>query len=154
MDKTLKVWDLRDQKPECVVEKNFKIGPLHCASFCPDAALAVALGGNKGCFRLWDAAKSAAVKQRWRRELEGVGEENEKGDEVKAVMNEAADGDDDGDSDDDDDDDLDDDDDDEEDDDDDEEDDDEEEEEEDDDEDDADQDDSRDDEKDDDEKKE
>ena len=144
MDKTLKVWDLRDQKPECVVEKNFKIGPLHCASFCPDAALAVALGGNKGCFRLWDAAKSAAVKQRWRRELEGVGEENEKGDEVKAVMNEAAVDDDDGGSDDDDDDDdLDD-----------EEDDDDDEEDDDDDGEDEDEDDNSDDEKDDDEKKE
>merc|ERR1712228_1039592 len=77
MDKTVKVWDLRDSKPECVVEKNFKIGPMHCAKFCPDAPLVLAVGGNKGCFRLWDAKKAAAVKERWKEELENVEKEEE-----------------------------------------------------------------------------
>ena len=51
MDKTVKLWDLRDSKPECVVEKDFKIGAVHCAQFCPDAPLVVAVGGNKGQLR-------------------------------------------------------------------------------------------------------
>lgn len=65
MDKTVKIWDIQDGKPECVIEKNFKIGNIHCAEFCPDTALTVAVGGNKGSFKIWDSSKSAAVKSRF-----------------------------------------------------------------------------------------
>merc|ERR1712228_20762 len=106
MDKTVKVWDLRDSKPECVVEKNFKIGPMHCAKFCPDAPLVLAVGGNKGCFRLWDAKKAAAVKERWKEELENEEEKEErKGGEERTPMEGVKKGENDDDSDDSDDDD-------------------------------------------------
>ena len=84
MDKTVKVWDLHDNKPSCIAEKNFKIGPMHCAQFCPDAPLVAAVGGNKGCFKLWDAKKSAAVKRRWAKELEVAGEKAVKKTEKEA----------------------------------------------------------------------
>jgi len=87
MDKTLKVWDLKGGRPECVVEKNFKIGPLHCAQFCPDAPMVVAVGGNKGCFKLWDAKKAAAVKQRWKKDLtDGEVEEETAGQDVETTI--------------------------------------------------------------------
>ena len=45
-DKTMKVWDISDNKPSCLLEKDVKIGMVHSLESCPDAPFVVALGGD------------------------------------------------------------------------------------------------------------
>ena len=45
-DKTVKVWDISDSKPTCVMEKDVKIGMVHSLDSCPDAPFVIGCGGD------------------------------------------------------------------------------------------------------------
>ena len=59
-DKTVKVWDIRDNKPAIVHSQDLKMGELHCAQSCPDASLIFAIGGERE-FRVFNLKKNAMV---------------------------------------------------------------------------------------------
>ena len=45
-DKTMKVWDIANNKPTCILEKDLKIGRVHSLDNCPDAPFVFAFGGD------------------------------------------------------------------------------------------------------------
>ena len=45
-DKTMKVWDISNNKPTCILEKDLKIGRVHSLDNCPDAPFVFAFGGD------------------------------------------------------------------------------------------------------------
>ena len=46
-DKYVKVWDIRGNKPSLVLEKEPKMGGIHCVGSSPDSALIFAVGGEQ-----------------------------------------------------------------------------------------------------------
>jgi len=66
-DRMLKVWDISDQAPHFVAERDMKLGLLHDLGSCPDAPFVVCVGGDKkdDNFKVWDIRETAAVKARF-----------------------------------------------------------------------------------------
>ena len=58
---SLQVWDIADDKPVCVQERELKLGRLHCAEGCPDAPFVVCAGGDKNSdnLKVLDVRESA-----------------------------------------------------------------------------------------------
>ena len=58
---SLKVWDIAEDKPKCVQEREMKLGRLHCAEGCPDAPFVVCMGGDKNSdnLKVLDVRESA-----------------------------------------------------------------------------------------------
>jgi len=72
-DKTMKVWDILNDKPEFVMEEPAKIGLIQGMAGCPDAPFVIAMGGDKRSenFKVLDIRESPQVRQRFgRRKLE------------------------------------------------------------------------------------
>ena len=46
-DKTMKVWDISENRPFCVQERDMSLGELHCLDSCPDAPFVICMGGDK-----------------------------------------------------------------------------------------------------------
>lgn len=59
-DKTIKLWDFRDDRPTMVHSQDMKLGELHCAQCCPDSPLLFAVGGERE-FRVFNLKKNALV---------------------------------------------------------------------------------------------
>ncbi|CAH1270664.1 PWP1 [Branchiostoma lanceolatum] len=57
-DKTLKVWDIQDNKPALMLQKEMKMGGLTCARSCPDSPFLFAMGGEKDSLRVWNVMDS------------------------------------------------------------------------------------------------
>ncbi|XP_035679787.1 periodic tryptophan protein 1 homolog [Branchiostoma floridae] len=66
-DKTLKVWDIQDNKPALMFQKEMKMGGLTCARSCPDSPFLFAMGGEKDSLRVWSVMDSGntAVQTRF-----------------------------------------------------------------------------------------
>lgn len=62
-DKMFKVWDVQDNKPSLVLERNLKMGQLYCSECCPEAPFVFAIGGDGGEMKVWDIRESAAVRK-------------------------------------------------------------------------------------------
>ena|SRR5271156_1316334 len=56
MDEAVKVWDLKDNKPQFVTEKSMHIGQILTLSGCPNVPYVFCAGGNKkdNFMYLWD----------------------------------------------------------------------------------------------------
>ncbi|XP_014673009.1 PREDICTED: periodic tryptophan protein 1 homolog isoform X2 [Priapulus caudatus] len=61
-DRTCKIWDLKDNKPECVLERDLHLGHLQCCTPCPDAPYIVAIGGEQSSVKVWDIKDNATVR--------------------------------------------------------------------------------------------
>ncbi|KAL5011104.1 hypothetical protein ScPMuIL_013409 [Solemya velum] len=61
-DKSFKVWDTQNNKPSLVLEKDLKLGKLHCVRACPEAPFVFAIGGEKE-MKIWDIRESGAVRK-------------------------------------------------------------------------------------------
>ena len=61
MDETVKVWDLKDQKPQHVANKNMNIGTIYALDSCMDVPYVFCAGGSKkdNNLYLWDIRESA-----------------------------------------------------------------------------------------------
>ena len=61
MSTFLQVWDIADDAPKCVQEREMKLGRLHCAEGCPDAPFVVCMGGDKNSdnLKVLDVRESA-----------------------------------------------------------------------------------------------
>ncbi|KAL4232756.1 rRNA-processing protein [Mactra antiquata] len=53
VDRTVKVWDISDNKPSLIHSQDLKLGQIHSMSSCPDAPYVVAIGGEKN-LKVWD----------------------------------------------------------------------------------------------------
>ncbi|KAL2471293.1 Transducin/WD40 repeat-like superfamily protein [Abeliophyllum distichum] len=65
MDKTVKLWDLTNNKPSCVASQNPKAGAVFSISFSEDAPFSLAIGGSKGKLEIWDLLSDAGVAGRY-----------------------------------------------------------------------------------------
>lgn len=56
-DESCKVWDIKDNKPDLVMEKEMKIGHIYAITACPDSPYVFAAGGANPDNHLyvWDA---------------------------------------------------------------------------------------------------
>ncbi|KAJ2858299.1 rRNA-processing protein [Coemansia erecta] len=61
-DETVKVWDIRENKPSMVISRNPDVGNVFAARFCPDEPMLVAVGGSSGESRVWDLSTNAQVR--------------------------------------------------------------------------------------------
>ncbi|XP_013416611.1 periodic tryptophan protein 1 homolog isoform X2 [Lingula anatina] len=61
-DKAFKVWDIENNKPECILDKQLGMGELQCVADNPDAAFVFAIGGESA-LKVWDIRESAAVRK-------------------------------------------------------------------------------------------
>ncbi|XP_078000491.1 periodic tryptophan protein 1 homolog [Glandiceps talaboti] len=62
-DKSIKVWDIQDNKPECVISKDLKMGALNCVCGCPDSPFVMATGGEKEGLRVIDIMSYSVVSR-------------------------------------------------------------------------------------------
>ena len=65
VDKTVKIWDISEGRPNCVVTKNMDLGGVFAVKFCPDAAFLLGIGGAKGKTVVWDTMRSPEVFNKW-----------------------------------------------------------------------------------------
>ncbi|KAG9292039.1 hypothetical protein G9A89_017939 [Geosiphon pyriformis] len=61
-DKTVKIWDVKDQKPNMVTSRELGVGKVFSAQFCPDSPFQLAVAGSKGSVYIWDLATNAGVR--------------------------------------------------------------------------------------------
>ncbi|XP_063680302.1 periodic tryptophan protein 1 homolog [Bolinopsis microptera] len=63
-DRTVKVWQISDNRPSCVTSRAFpEAGSLHCLSFCPDYATMLAIGALEGGLLMWDIASNKEFRE-------------------------------------------------------------------------------------------
>jgi WD40 repeat protein len=75
MDETVKVWDLKDDKPHFVANKVMNIGSIYSLASCPDVPYVFCAGGSKkdNSMYLWDVRESSTVVERFQdRNLEST----------------------------------------------------------------------------------
>lgn len=65
-DKSVKVWDILSDKPDCLLEQDLKLGFLQCLSGCPDAPFVVGVGGDNrdDNFKVFDIREYDKVRRR------------------------------------------------------------------------------------------
>ncbi|XP_065915396.1 periodic tryptophan protein 1 homolog [Dysidea avara] len=61
-DKSLKCWDIKDNKPVFLYTKDLHMGTLYCCAFCVDAAHTLVVGGASGETRLINLQRVQPVK--------------------------------------------------------------------------------------------
>ena len=63
-DEAIKIWDISNDKPACVKEREMKLGKILCAELCPDAPFVVCVGGDNRAdnFRVMDIRENAEGK--------------------------------------------------------------------------------------------
>ncbi|KAJ1965065.1 rRNA-processing protein [Dipsacomyces acuminosporus] len=61
-DETVKVWDVRENKPSMVISRNLDVGSVFAAKFCPDASMLLAVAGSQSESRIWDMSTNADVR--------------------------------------------------------------------------------------------
>ena len=60
MDETIKIWDVLNDKPRLIEEKNPKLGIIHTLTSCPNYPFVISAGGNnkENNFKVWDMRNS------------------------------------------------------------------------------------------------
>ncbi|XVF58778.1 hypothetical protein PTKIN_Ptkin07bG0093900 [Pterospermum kingtungense] len=57
----VKLWDLSNNQPSCLVSRNPKAGAVFSISFSQDSPFLLAIGGSKGKLGVWDSLSETAV---------------------------------------------------------------------------------------------
>ncbi|KAI4378911.1 hypothetical protein MLD38_016330 [Melastoma candidum] len=65
-DKTVKIWDLTNNQPSCLVSRNPSAGFVYSVSFSGENPFMLTIGGSSGTLKLWDTFSSAALSGRHR----------------------------------------------------------------------------------------
>ncbi|XP_022880793.1 uncharacterized WD repeat-containing protein C17D11.16-like [Olea europaea var. sylvestris] len=65
IDKTVKLWDLTNNKPSCIASQNPKAGAVFSVSFSEDAPFLLAIGGSKKKLKMWDLLSDTGVAGRY-----------------------------------------------------------------------------------------
>ncbi|KAI9689675.1 MAG: hypothetical protein M1820_010104 [Bogoriella megaspora] len=64
-DKTVKLWNVTDNKPSMVVSRDLDVGKVFSAQFAPDTEIGfrLAVAGSKGSVKIWDTSTNATVRR-------------------------------------------------------------------------------------------
>ncbi|TMW64994.1 hypothetical protein Poli38472_009161 [Pythium oligandrum] len=65
VDKTVKIWDLKDNTPVCITSKEMNVGELFSMAFYQDSPYMLGVGGSKGILALWDTSENQGVERRF-----------------------------------------------------------------------------------------
>jgi len=66
VDQTIKLWELKDNKPNMIVSKNLNLGPVFCMSFDQySTPYTLTAGGDKGMLGVWDTTENYEVTRRF-----------------------------------------------------------------------------------------
>ncbi|KAG0164519.1 hypothetical protein DFQ28_005773 [Apophysomyces sp. BC1034] len=65
-DKAVKVWNTVNNQPSMVTSRNFELGRIFSAQFCPDSPFQLAIAGSNGSIHVWDMSTNAGVRQSFR----------------------------------------------------------------------------------------
>ena len=79
-DKTVKLWNVEDNKPSMVVSRNLEVGRVFSTQFAPDAEVGfrLAVAGSKGRMQVWDTSTNAAVRKTFGQRISTPFEEGKK----------------------------------------------------------------------------
>ncbi|EWC48079.1 hypothetical protein DRE_02658 [Drechslerella stenobrocha 248] len=63
-DKTVKLWNVADNKPSMVVTRELDVGKIFSVAFAPDRQVGfrLAVAGSQGTVKVWDTSTNAAVR--------------------------------------------------------------------------------------------
>ncbi|KAI9246854.1 WD40-repeat-containing domain protein [Sporodiniella umbellata] len=67
-DKFIKIWNTTNNKPSMVTSRNFELGRIFTAQFCPDSPFQLAMAGSNGKMHVWDMSSNAGVRQAFHHE--------------------------------------------------------------------------------------
>ncbi|KAI9094615.1 WD40-repeat-containing domain protein [Phlyctochytrium arcticum] len=62
-DKTVKVWNIKDAKPSCLVSRDLNLGKVFAVNFSPDSPYSVATAGSNGKVLVWNLESNAGVRR-------------------------------------------------------------------------------------------
>lgn len=64
-DKTVKLWNIEDNRPSMVVSRKLDVGKVFSTTFAPDPEVSfrLAVAGSKGIVQVWDTSTNAAVRR-------------------------------------------------------------------------------------------
>ena len=64
-DKTVKLWNVQQNKPSMVVSRNLDVGRVFSTRFAPDPEVSfrLAVAGSRGQLQVWDTSTNAAVRR-------------------------------------------------------------------------------------------
>ncbi|KAI9003109.1 WD40-repeat-containing domain protein [Gaertneriomyces semiglobifer] len=62
-DKMVKIWNIKDNKPSCIVSRDLDLGKVFSANFSPDSPYAVCAAGSKGKVLVWNLEDNAGVRR-------------------------------------------------------------------------------------------
>ncbi|KAI8827223.1 WD40-repeat-containing domain protein [Fimicolochytrium jonesii] len=109
-DKMVKVWNIKESRPSCLVSRDLDLGRVFATTFSPDAPYTIAAAGSKGKVLVWNLENNAGVRRAFnakrsdaeaevaappRKEITGVesdGEGEEDEDEEEGVPMEGGEG--------------------------------------------------------------
>ncbi|KAK0269391.1 rRNA-processing protein [Friedmanniomyces endolithicus] len=65
VDRTVKLWNITENGPSLVVNRDLGVGKVFSANFAPDDAVAfrLAVAGSKGAVQVWDTSTNRAVRE-------------------------------------------------------------------------------------------
>ncbi|KAI9469775.1 MAG: WD40-repeat-containing domain protein [Benjaminiella poitrasii] len=87
-DKSIKVWNTTDNKPSMVTSRNFELGRIFSAQFCPDSPFQLAIAGSNGKMHVWDMSSNAGIRQAFRHHTLAVSSSTEEKKPVTTVDDE------------------------------------------------------------------
>lgn len=78
-DKTVKLWNVADNKPNMVVSRKMEVGKIFSATFAPDQEVSfrLAVAGSKGNVQIWDTSTNGPVRRAFSARLGQSGAETE-----------------------------------------------------------------------------
>ncbi|KAL9110277.1 MAG: hypothetical protein Q9227_005184 [Pyrenula ochraceoflavens] len=64
-DKTVKLWNVENNRPSMVVSRNLDLGRVFSARFAPDTEVSfrLAVAGSRGSMQVWDTSTNGAVRR-------------------------------------------------------------------------------------------
>ncbi|KAI9203673.1 WD40-repeat-containing domain protein [Polychytrium aggregatum] len=65
-DKTVKLWNIKDNKPSCICSRDVGVGKVFAANFSVDSAMVLAVSGAKGKVVVWNLTDNAGVRSAFR----------------------------------------------------------------------------------------
>ncbi|CAH2078588.1 unnamed protein product [Thlaspi arvense] len=64
-DRTVKLWDLSNNQPSCIVSHKPKVGGVFFIAFSTDDPFLLAMGGSMGKLKVWDTLSDTNVSRRY-----------------------------------------------------------------------------------------
>ncbi|ORX84715.1 WD40 repeat-like protein [Anaeromyces robustus] len=62
VDKQVRIWNIANNQPSCVISRNLDVGKVFSASFSLDSPFLAAVSGSKGKVAIWNTVDNATVR--------------------------------------------------------------------------------------------